>query len=99
MPGWPLIVPPPFWWLLALSCLGQGIWAFCLGLAALRRGSTAHAAHGSAVWFFRFGTLAGLVYGWVQSDAVFVFGQACVLLLGERWIRAAPEREDQGKER
>lgn len=69
---------PSFWWLLALACAGQGL--FFLRPAVLKRGRAPHPAW--ALAGLAGGGLAGLAYGWVQSDAVLLVGQGVVLWAG-----------------
>lgn len=69
---------PRYWWLLALACAGQGL--FFLRPAVLHGAKSPHPAW--AVAGLAGGGLAGLAFGWVQSDAVFLLGQAAALLAG-----------------
>lgn len=66
---------PEYWWLLALACLGQGL--YFLRPAAFRRRAPrppSWALAGACC-----GGLAGLAYGLVQSDPLLLAGQAVVL--------------------
>lgn len=88
------LTPPPFWWLLGLACLGQGAWGARLAVVRVRTGRTALSADGAWFWSFAAGAFCGLVYGWVQHDAVFVLGQGCALTLGLLWRRSANKDGD-----
>lgn len=66
---------PEYWWLLALACLGQGL--YFLRPDAFRR--SPRRAPSWALAGACGGGLAGLAYGLVQSDPLLLAGQAVVL--------------------
>lgn len=89
------LTPPPYWWLAALACLGQGLWGLLLIVARWRRGRVAHAARSPFYRTFLAGGCCGLVYGVLQHDAVLVLGQGCALVMGMRWRRAVNKDTDE----
>ncbi|MEF2145143.1 MAG: hypothetical protein V3573_06835 [Desulfovibrionaceae bacterium] len=88
------LVPPPYWWLLALAGLGQVVLLLLVAIRALRGGDAANRAHGLAVVLFVFGALSGIVYGFVQSDAVFALGEICAVILVLRWAWSTRNKEE-----
>ncbi len=77
---------PAFWWLLAITVLGQGV--FFLRRAFLwLRGRTAGSMGRQEGGVLAFSVLAGLAYGVVQSDPVFVVGQVCLMIFYYRMWR------------
>ncbi|MDD3313626.1 lipid A biosynthesis domain-containing protein [Pseudodesulfovibrio sp.] len=77
---------PAYWWLLAMTVLGQG--GFFARRAILRLRRDAGGSPGRAeTAVLAASCLAGLAYGAVQSDPVFVVGQACLMILYYRMRR------------
>lgn len=72
-----MFVLPEDWWLLALAVAPQ--LAFVAALAISRQKGTR--IPGWAVALLCLGAVIGMVYGVVRSDAVFILGQVCVLLV------------------
>lgn len=90
---------PEYWWLLALALAPQ---AAFLAVLAISKGSGTRTdaprgpVPGWAVGLLCLGSLVGIVYGIVQHDAVFVLGQACVVIIAfVRNRHAAREREER----
>lgn len=74
---------PAFWWLLALPVAIQG--AFFVRLCVVRlRGNALQPLSGRMVLLLVASGLAGLAYGVVQRDPLFVVGQACLLIVYHR---------------
>lgn len=71
---------PKFWWLLTLATLGQGMF-FPLILLGRRPGNDAQSLLPWASVICGLGVVAGLAYGVLQSDPVFVAGQLLLLLI------------------
>lgn len=71
---------PAYWWLLALSTLIQG--AFFLQFCSVRlRGKGVQRLSRMAAIILFLSGLAGLAYGFVQRDPLFVLGQLCLLII------------------
>lgn len=84
--------PVPHWWLLVSSVAIQALFFAGLVLWRLKAKDAP-----IPIWLFvplGVGSVLGLAFGLVQSDAVFVLGQACVLLLV---LRAAWKARRQGQ--
>lgn len=74
---------PAFWWLLVLPVAIQG--AFFVRLCVVRlRGNALQPLSGPLVLLLAASGLAGLAYGVVQRDPLFVVGQACLLIIYHR---------------
>jgi hypothetical protein len=74
---------PAFWWLLALPVVIQG--AFFVRFCVVRlRGNALQPLSGRAVLLLAASGLAGLAYGVVQRDPLFVAGQGCLLIVYHR---------------
>ncbi|BDQ33087.1 hypothetical protein JCM14722_06290 [Pseudodesulfovibrio portus] len=71
---------PAYWWLLVLVVGGQGFFLirFCV-LRGLGKGVQPLSRPASGL--LALSGLAGLAYGVVQRDPLFVVGQACLLIL------------------
>ncbi len=63
---------PPYWWLLALSIFFQGAFFIRIGVLRIRRKEVQPVSRLVVAMLFASGT-AGLVYGLVQRDPVFLF--------------------------
>lgn len=74
------MVFPRFWWLLLLATLGQGLFLAVRGVLLLR-GKRVQENPFPLFGFLAVGAGAGLAYGAVQSDPVFLLGQACIIIL------------------
>ncbi|WP_207259779.1 lipid A biosynthesis domain-containing protein [Desulfovibrio sp. Huiquan2017] len=71
---------PDHWWLLAFVVVAQGL--FFVRIAVLRmRGKGVQPLARPALAVLALSGLAGLGYGFVQRDPLFVIGQACLLAL------------------
>jgi hypothetical protein len=71
---------PAYWWLLALAVGGQGF--FLIRFCVLRGlGKGVQPLSRPAAVLLTISGLAGLAYGVVQRDPLFVVGQACLLIL------------------
>ena len=71
---------PDYWWLLALVVAVQGL--FFLRIAVLRmRGKGVQPLSRAGQVVLCVSGAAGLLYGAVQRDPVFVVAQACLLIL------------------
>lgn len=81
---------PAYWWLLAMAVLGQGGFFVRRAVRRLRRSRGGPPGRSETAVLAASG-LAGLAYGVVQSDPVFVIGQACLLIIYHRMRR---ERND-----
>jgi len=77
---------PAYWWLLAMTVLGQGGFFARRAVLRLRRVGAGPLGRGETAVLAASG-LAGLAYGVVQSDPVFVVGQACLIMLYYRMRR------------
>ncbi|MCJ2164232.1 lipid A biosynthesis domain-containing protein [Pseudodesulfovibrio sp. S3] len=82
---------PAYWWLLAMVLAVQGF--FFLRIAILRmRGKGVQPLTRPGLVALCVSGAAGLLYGAVQHDPVFVVGQACLLIL---YYYMHKERNDQ----
>ncbi|MFH1912725.1 MAG: lipid A biosynthesis domain-containing protein [Pseudomonadota bacterium] len=71
---------PAYWWLLALPVVIQG--AFFARFAVVRwRGKALQPLSGRAALALYASVAAGIVYGVVQRDPLFVVGQGCLLIV------------------
>lgn len=71
---------PAYWWLLALSILFQG--AFFVRFCILRlQGKEVQRLSRPTLAVLFLSCCAGLAYGVVQSDPVFVLGQLCLMII------------------
>lgn len=77
---------PAYWWLLGLALLGQGGFFVRRGALRLRGAGWPPLTQAEAVMLGSSGA-AGLAYGAVQSDPVFVAGQLCLLIIYYRMRR------------
>lgn len=79
---------PAYWWLLALPIIIQG--GFFVRFCILRlRGKEVQRLTRPVAGGVYFSGLAGMIYGVVQSDPVFVLGQACLLFIFYRHQQTA----------
>jgi lipid-A-disaccharide synthase-like uncharacterized protein len=84
---------PAYWWLLALPVVVQG--AFFVRLAVVRllgRGVCSLSRRG--IILLLASGAAGLAYGIVQRDPLFVVGQGCLMLVYYRLRKSRAEDED-----
>ena len=77
---------PAYWWLLGLALAGQGGFFIRRGMLRLRRISGEPLGRSETAVLAASG-VAGLAYGIVQSDPVFVVGQLCLLIIYYRMRR------------
>jgi len=77
---------PAYWWLLGLALTGQGGFFIRRGLRRLRGAGEEPLARAEAAVLAASGA-AGLAYGAVQSDPVFVVGQLCLMIIYYRMRR------------
>lgn len=74
---------PAYWWLLALPVVVQGV--FLVRFAVVRlRGKALQPLSGRAALALYASGAAGLAYGIVQRDPLFVVGQGCLLIIYHR---------------
>ncbi|KAB1443887.1 lipid A biosynthesis domain-containing protein [Pseudodesulfovibrio senegalensis] len=80
------MVLPQFWWLLLIATLGQLAYFVAFFILRWRSKDVQEMplATQASLWI---GGLCGLGYGFMQSDFLFVVGQACVLLIAIRMTR------------
>lgn len=80
------MVLPQFWWLLSVATLGQ--LAYFVAFFILRqRSKDVQEMPLAAQILLWIGGVCGLMYGFMQSDYLFVVGQACVLFIAMRMTR------------
>ena len=77
---------PAYWWLLGLALAGQGGFFIRRGMLRLR-GTGGEPLGRSETAVLVASGAAGLAYGAVQSDPVFVVGQLCLLIIYYRMRR------------
>lgn len=71
---------PAYWWLLALSIIGQGAFFVRFCIVRMRRKDVQPLTRPAAGVLFVSGA-AGLAYGAAQRDPLFFLGQLCLLAL------------------
>lgn len=90
-----MFVLPEFWWLLALALVPQLIFLGCLGARKARGREVANASMPAwTVIMLSVGAVIGCLYGLMQSDWVFLLGQACVLVIAFVRIRQRPDEAE-----
>jgi len=71
---------PAYWWLLALLIVFQGAFFMRIGVLRMRGKDVQPLARPAVIMLFTSG-VAGLGYGFVQRDPLFVLGQTCLLFI------------------
>lgn len=71
---------PAYWWLLALAVIPQAIFFLRTAILRMRRKGVQPLARPAMIALVG-GVVAGVAYGVMQRDPLFVLGQICLLAL------------------
>ena len=74
---------PAYWWLLALTVVPQAVFFVRIGLGRMGGKGVQPVSRTTALLLFG-SCVAGGAYGFVQSDPLFFFGQACLAFIYSR---------------
>ncbi len=84
---------PAYWWLLALPVIVQGAFFVRLAVVRLLGKGVCFLSRRGVILLYASGS-AGLAYGIVQRDPLFVVGQGCLMLVYSRLRKSQTEDED-----